>query len=110
MSIVGLVAKRKRGLDSPEKPFRRPAAEVEKRVGQRIKELRGASSQSALGERIGNGVSQTTILRWESGHGLTLENLELIAAALGIPLPSLVSDVEIEDLRSLGLIQQQAAG
>lgn len=103
------MANRKRGSDKPERKPPRPPADVEVRVGARIRSLRGSLSQVELGQRIGGGVSQTTILRWESGHGLTLENLERIAVALGLPLPSLVSDVDLEDLRAIGLVQPEKA-
>lgn len=60
-------------------------------IGARIREARIAAnlSQQRLGERIGR--DYRTILRWEYGERIPdLNDLLLLADALGVPLPDLV--------------------
>lgn len=66
-------------------------------IGERIRQLRERArmSQAELGRRAG-GVRPPAVTQWETGHTMPdPRRLPMIAAALGVPVEELVSDVDV---------------
>jgi transcriptional regulator with XRE-family HTH domain len=71
-------------------------------IGQKIRELRGALSQDALGKTLG--VPSNTVSRWETGtYKPTAEELDRIARHFKVPITVFFKDQENDNDRVAAL-------